>query len=405
MPALIQVMQVERRANTLLDTVGSTRQSAMASMILVGILLAMCAFYATSLMSRIAPRPGVLLVALLPWVISCINSYATHASFSYQTLVYPTVVIFLGAIKPTIWPLRTLAHATVAIAGGSILMALLVPGRAFLHGYSGNISLAEKAIIGDNLLAGPFNHSNILGVMLGLGVPTIFLMRRKGARLLGFAVVFWALLWSASRTGLVAGGVGMATYWIISMLRKGRVRSGLSCAILLAASALAILIPVSTDDPTAFSLRGQIWLGSAEYLTGNYLTGNGYSWYSAISAEENSLIDIAFNGHNLYVHMMSTGGLVLTASVAMLLILASVRATQYARLGINFPAAYMATFFVTACLEVAGRFRDFDSMFPIAIIPILVICVSRPREAVRPQTRGRTAIARLDDSSHRVPPA
>lgn len=374
-PALVQVLIVTRRANTVVESVATARASTLASVVLVCVLLAV-ALLCLVWMPRIDINTFLITTLVsLPWLATVISTLWFGGSFSYMTIVYPIFALFVLAMHARVHSLHAVGVSTALIAFLSITLGLLVPDRGLLHGASGRMAEADKAILGDYLLAGPFTHSNVLGVVLALGFSWIYLMKSRIARLVSFFVIFGALLWSGSRTGIVAAFASIALFWILGKISGKRTKHFLVYLSIVVPVLTTIFLPLISDDPASFSYRGQIWRGSLSAWRDNIFSGNGYSWYSRVGQYENSLIDIAFNGHNWFVHLLTTGGVVMALCVLPLLVFSSRNAAFYAARGNVAPACFMVSLAVVACLEVPTRFRDFDVLFPFSVIPLLIICV------------------------------
>jgi len=298
---------------------------------------------------------------------------------------YPAVVLALYAFSATIPDLKILAPMIGLVAAGSITLGLVAPAKGLMAGASGALTDSEKANFGTTLLAGFYNHPNVLGVILALGAPAVLLAQSSRVRWTLIGIVGVAVLWSGSRTALAATLAALAAV-LIAKLLSSPLRGKWAAVALMAAAATMVTIPLMTTDAHALSSRGRIWIGSLAAWRENPVFGNGQAWYSEISKVRNDLIDIAFHGHNMLVNSLATGGLLTAVTVGILLLVASRSAAYWARKGQFYPLAYMVAFFVTGATEVATKFRDIDPIFWVAVVPLVVIAINQPKSSARSHT-------------------
>ena len=64
------------------------------------------------------------------------------------------------------------------------------------------------------------------------------------------------------------------------------------------------------NDAGAFTARGRIWAGSLEAATQSWLAGLGPSWFATVGLSTQALGSEANSGHNLFVHVAVTSGLI-----------------------------------------------------------------------------------------------
>lgn len=377
-PSLIQNLTTGRRANAVADMAASTQSAALAAYGATFLLLVLCA--SQILTSRVATNGrgvvGVVLI-LLPWSMSVISSLAAGVALPYNTLALPLVAIALWRLNAKLEDLVPVAWLTGLTATVALLMGLLLPSRGLLHGSSGHLSTADKAIIGDTLLAGPFNHSNQLGVVLALGLPAVLLLSNKKARFWITAATVLALAWSASRGSLVAVAVGIVAVFLVSMFDVAG-RRALARLVVIACAAVVVYVPLTTDTLAAYSDRGQIWRASLAGWEESPLFGKGYVWYSAMATVRNDLTEVAFNGHNLFVHAAVTGGIALLLALVLLCLRMASVSGSVAGEGKFFAMAYSVGFFAIAVLEVPSRFRDLDPTAWVSLLPLAVLLMQNP---------------------------
>ena len=245
----------------------------------------------------------------------------------FAVVVLVLVAVWMLDVDAT--SLRTLAVCAVAVAVYSIALGIAIPNAAFFGGLdaSGSLIPADKAIIGSNLLAGPFGHSNTLGVFMALTLPLAIAAWRGWRR--GFAVLSMglALLWSGSRTSMLAALVALAAMALVR-LHRHRTKTVLAGMILLACWLAATCVPLLVQERTIFTRRGAIWYESRLAWLEMPVVGRGANWYSEIGAVTNDLGAQASSGHSLLLTWLVTGGLVAAAAGALVLIRLGRRSVQ-----------------------------------------------------------------------------
>lgn len=224
------------------------------------------------------------------------------------------LALTIWSIQPQLEDLRLLGIAGMVIV--AISLALLPSGKAWMP--AADIVLQEKAIIGTQLLAGPFGQSNVLGMALGVTMPFVFLFRRVGTRLAAFGLMGFFLVLTGSRSTLV-GIAGALVIALVMACVRDRLLSGIIG--LLGAGALLALgmwVPLTTNDPQAFTQRGSIWMISRATWgtsTESLLFGQGLGYYGI--GGHFALFDHGsptYHGHNELVSTMTTSGLVSLAA-------------------------------------------------------------------------------------------
>lgn len=391
-PSLIQNLTTARRANAVVDAAASTQFAALAAYGTAALLILFCLFQIV--VSKTAGRGrafiGVLLI-LLPWAVAMISSLIAGANIPYNSFALPIAAVALWRLNATFADLAPAAWLTGLTAVIALAMGILVPARGLLHGSSGLVSEADKAVIGDTLLSGPFNHPNQLGVVLALGIPAVFLLRHKPARFWIFALTCVALAWSASRGSLAAVSCVMVAAWFVTRFKTPRARKFWAFVSTAVAAAVVAHIPLTTEAFEAFSDRGQIWAASIAAWRESPVWGNGYTWYSDVAKVANDLTSVAFNGHNLYVHALVTGGVALVIVLVLVALKMVAASASAAGQGITFPLAYTISFFLIAVLEVPTRFRDIDPQSWVALLPLVVLAMwNRETPPDAPLTTGDT---------------
>lgn len=396
LPALIQRFTTSRRANTVANVESLSTLANAVSILLLGILVLYCALVLLLSLRRASVRIGALTVLLLPFAYN-IGSTVANAQTLPNNAVGPIAVILaLATSSVRLSNLTPVAYLLGVTAATSVGLGVFLPHIGLMAGSSGAVTVADKGILADSLLAGVYNHSNVLGTMLILALPTVLLVRHRGHQLIILLVTGVGILWSSSRTSLAATGVAIACFGLMSLL-SARARPAFVALSVLAALGAVVLIPLNTHELEAFSSRGQIWIGSLAQAATNPVFGSGYGWYGYIAEYNNSLIAVAFNGHNLFVNSITTGGLVYLLVLALLFITLMVAASRFAVRGHLAVYVFVITYAVVSCLEVVARYRDLDPAFWAIVIPIACFILSAANLAP-----ARTELARAPFTSSRT---
>jgi hypothetical protein len=313
-----------------------------------------------------ATSPWRLSAFLLPWLaIEVIG--AIHAGYvsGRQFLLYPVIALTFWLVSPSMRALTALGYLVILTAGFSLGFGL-VSRLAFIDaGAAGT----DKAIIGHGplLLAGPYNASNGLGLSLALGVPAVTLVPKQGLRALGLVLVFVALLWSASRTSILAATVATSLY-LVSRVATARGVQLLGLGAVLVGVLLVVWTPLRENDPYAFSRRGMIWIARRDVWHRHLWFGAGPRYYE----RPNDLGFYALYGHNLLLDTLVRAGLIGAAAVGAWYAVLVRRAT---RLGTatSFPILFAVAFIFTSWLEVPIMFGNLGLLGFTAWIPSAVI--------------------------------
>ncbi|QZN84859.1 O-antigen ligase [Cellulomonas sp. C5510] len=209
----------------------------------------------------------------------------------------------------------------------SLVYGLVRGGPAFYPDVAGGTGTSEKALIGHDLLAGVFGHSNTLGIYAALAIPFVARIRPLRWAWLGTAVGGGALVWSSSRTALIATGVGLVFVVLPHVLprRPGR---GWRATWAVATLVVAVGVPLGSWPVTAFSGRAGIWAASLRAAEPHALTGLGREWFAETAGNRTGLTDQAASAHNLVLQWLVTGGVLALVTGLLLLVLLVRRASR-----------------------------------------------------------------------------
>lgn len=321
-------------------------------------------------------RSGLVLVAyLLPWIALEVVSaiYAGYAS-GRQFFLYPLVAVAFWVAAPGLRVLRVLGYLVVVTAAFSIVFGL-VSRTAFVDAGAAGI---DKAIIGHGplLLAGPFNASNTLGLALALGLPAVTALPSARLRILGLALAETAVLWSASRTSILASVMVLLLY-AISRFASPRAFQGTALLAIAAGAGLTVLTPFLNTNPYEFSSRGFIWIASRTVWHHHLWVGAGPKYYE----RPNNLGFFALYGHNLVLDSLVRGGLVAGFSIAVWYVTLAARGLRESRQVLApLPALVAVAVIYTSWLEVPLDFSNLGLLGFSAWITTAAIFFSHDRD-------------------------
>ncbi|MDR6167446.1 hypothetical protein QE367_001650 [Microbacterium paludicola] len=298
----------------------AVRASNLLSYGAFGLLLIAILF---SLPRVAAARPGPYVLLLVAWgVINLLSG----ADVSLTSVTLPVFVFAWMLVRPPArYIYRLLAWVGVATAAISVGFALVSPLAFMSSDWAAN---ADKALFGNDILAGPYSHSNALGLSLALTLPFVALNFKRTFRLAAVVLVSGALLWSASRLSTAAAVFALCASIIAIRASEPVARRLLSVAIMGLASVIVVL-PLLTTNPTFFTNRGLIWMTSLrQTVDGAWLIGGGGSSYREVNELTTAIGFVSTTGHNLFVTFFTTGGIVTVLLILMVLVTAYMNARR-----------------------------------------------------------------------------
>lgn len=309
-PSLLNLQLVGR--GNIRGLEGSSVSSASSSILLGQLLdygalaLVILAFF-MALPRVMEMRPGAYVAILGLWAsVAGLQWLLRTGGPSTEQLFFPLIVLTWAITRPNpAWLYRLLAYLTVAMAVFSIGFAL-VSNLAFMP--TGWNASADKAIIGESILAGPYSHSNSLGLSLALGLPFVMTQFKRRPALLSFAVTALALLWSASRTSIIIS-LAAAFITIVTIYTRERIAVRILTLGLTLSTTILVALPVFVTDPYLFTNRGLIWIQSFSSFTENQWTGIGPNAYRVVNQLTSSIGFLSTTGHNTFVTFATVGGI------------------------------------------------------------------------------------------------
>ncbi|CAL9616936.1 O-antigen ligase family protein [Streptomyces sp. enrichment culture] len=170
--------------------------------------------------------------------------------------------------------------------------------------------------------AGVFSNENILGLVLILGIPFVWLGLRGPVRVV--LAVYVAFL-AVATGGMLAAATAAATLVALAVLRPDLAEQGrpsgralLALPALGATAAVGAALPFVGADPDRFGDRAVIWTMAREELTGAPLLGLGGKAWSAKYPAGEIPAAVSPSLHNQWIDVLYAGGL---AGLALFLLL------------------------------------------------------------------------------------
>ena len=334
----------------------------------------------------------LLAVLIAPWVVTVVRDAYAGTTPGTTAALYPLVAAALWAARPHLRVLAVVGHLTGATAALAVAMGALVPAAGVYRSAAGDLISPDKQILPLGLLIGPFTDSNNLGQLLVVGAPALLAVRRSRAALAWLAVVLAALVWSSSRSSLVAAAGAGAVVAVVALARTSGVRAllaSLGGATALATVSLVPLLTVasattgaaraSTAD-LAFTNRGYVWRLSLEAFSQRPLTGWGSDWYADVARYANPLGGFAYHGHNQLVQQLVTTGVLGTAALVVLALtglgMARTWAARGGRVGLA-PLGHLVALCLSCTFEVSFGVVDRSFLLPVAVAPLAVALLAR----------------------------
>lgn len=330
-------------------------------------------------------RPGLwrIAVVLAPWL--CI---VTHDLYSGRptpdSVLYAAVVLALAALRPNPRMLAAVGVLVVLTAIIAIALGFLVPDAGILREATGAVSeRSDKAVFPSlGLLQGMFTSENNLGQYLAIGTVGVVMQRRRWLRLSGLGIVLFAILWSSSRSSIVAIacmlGVG-SVVWIFVELGWRRTASAAARVATGSALLTMCVLPFMGWKDDAFTGRALIWKGSlAEWASKGFLSGLGHDWYEHISESQLSPLNAAaYHGHNQFVQFLATGGVMLAFFGVGSLVVQTYAITRPTNRYLVIAAMLVTAIAVSGFFEVPVGFMDRSAFWTVTIVPLTVLFFAR----------------------------
>jgi hypothetical protein len=365
LPRVVQSLTAPKFRTSVGDPVPYRLPANLTSTGLSLLLAGWCLVLVLQRLRNLPTDGGLALAALLaPWVYLVMRDLYRGRMPNLVSLLYPLVVLAIWAIRPRLDRLQVLGYLTGLAAVVSITLGALNPEKGVFTAIDGNAIAPEKQILPWGILVGPFTQGNNLGEFLALGLPAIAFIPRRFMRAVVAAVTIFAVVWTSSRSSLLAIVVGTLVASTLAVTPRQALRA-VAVPILLVLTSLIVILPLSTTDNRAFTNRGYVWRASlSRWWAEDPLFGLGSRWYSAAG-----LGDTAYHGHNQLVHTLVVGGLINIVLVGCLIMALVLAAGRWARAGITYPAVFVAMLLVGCMVEVSFGFVDRGYLLATGILP------------------------------------
>jgi O-antigen ligase len=322
--------------------------------------------------ARPATSLGSLLIFLAPWMVVQLAAFIARESVDKSALMYPLAAMGVWLMSPSLKQLKPVAILTALTCASSIFLGLMLPDL-------GNVAppaTGDKASL-SGLLAGVYSHPNTLGMAIALGFPMVVLLDRQRNRILIGGLLLFAAGMAASRTTMFALVIELIL--LLALRRGSRTKVRFLVVVLAALGAVIVYLPLSATDSSSYSERGGIWVASLAFWQQSPWWGLGPNFYRSIAGTENDFGYLAFHGHNLFVHFLTTTGIVGTCVVIIFLGYQSRTAITYAKAGNPLPGAFIAGFLALSWLELATDFRGLSTLGFAIWLPMAVFAFSRDK--------------------------
>lgn len=338
-------------------------------------------------------RPGLwrLVVLLAPWLFLLTRDLYLGTRPNAEGVLYLVVVLALAALRPHARVLIALGALVVATAVIAIALGLLQPDAGRVHAAEGVLQeRPDKAVFPSlGLLQGMFTAENSLGVYLSIGIAAVAMLPRWWLRIPGLGIVGFAICWSSARNSMFAAASMLAlgaVIWIIAELGWRRSASAVARASIVTAVAGMCALPLTGWlshggwDDDAYTGRGVIWNGSlTQWSSREFWFGGGRDWYERIAESDTSpLISGAYSGHNEFVHLLATGGIML-AFLAIGSLLVQAYGVTMPRSRYLVPGAMVVTgIALSGWLEVPLGYVNWSMYWTVTFVPLAVLFLAPP---------------------------
>lgn len=325
--------------------------------------------------SRNIGRLLILLLAVnLPYLV---GPQQPDAAALIKLVLANTFFVAIWNVGGSVAELKWIPIIVSAVGVYSIVGGLIIPEYMMYN------IVSRKAIIAGWELAGPFGHSNVLGVYCGVAFALVPLIDNVRWRVLCAVTLVATITASATRTALIGVGFVML-WWLLCYFRS-------VFSIRVAGTALAtitmvgmFIVPFLNWDPRAFTDRAYIWAASVRIWRESPLFGKGFDWFANDAQYSAEIANWAFvgTGHNIVMDTLVKTGLVGMAAVVPLFIIA----IRFARSSpiVNQQIAifgFLIGYFVIATTEAAWDLWPNVQLFPISAMIFAIIAVARDSDS------------------------
>lgn len=375
-PNLITVFQ-NGRDRVVVDNV--VPPAAAAQVLLKVLFVAFCLvaiwLLIRNIRTKVAPRNGSFVLLTLPFLVTTAASLVNGGKLSADTIIYPLAVFTYWRVQAPARTLVSVGWITVIGATLSFALGALVP----------DAGTTLPPIVGDKaywptLLAGPYSHPNVLGLGISMGIPFVFYIRRRSVRGFGIVVVALDVAWSGNRCSILALAICFAVYAVLHLRQNARKWTVFP---VLAGAYLVISTPLTINGPDDYSYRGQIWAASFDFWKDRPWLGGGPDYYKIAAEYANDLGSTAFSGHNMMVHLLTTGGIFLLLAGGMLYIGAFGAGLRQPGLAGRISISFIVLSIFNGWLQNTITYTDLTELAFVGWMPLAVLMFA-PREGEGP---------------------
>jgi len=364
-------------------TIGSTvvlRQVDLVQVVLAAVTGAVCLF----LMVRGRPgrAGGVLVAFLVPWLALSATNLVNGVAPTATALAYVLIVVALWRVGAPLAALAALGMLGGVVAAVSVALGVLWPPLGLYFNAAGQSLDAGKGLIFDKLLSGVFLSTNNLGQFLVLALPFAFLLSRRWLAIACVAASAYAIMWSGSRSSIGAMAAVLVTVGVVGATANTARRGKTIATFLLAsAAAICVVLPFLAErSPSLFSGRGRIWHLALDAWWREPWSGLGSDWFLREAGMRTELgsrsVYTLFHGHNQFLHLLVTGGVITALAVAAMLLVACRAALRLEGRKRAVAVAYLVAFFVSGSLELNLGIVDRYQFWVTSLVPLMVIALA-----------------------------
>lgn len=283
--------------------------------------------------------------------------------------------------------LRTHSIRGVAVAGLLISMTILFSSSVFgLFGGHSAITTcrADKCGFTGVLFSGVMSHENSLGLLLVLLLPLLSLVHDRLLRFFGITAVSTLILASGSRTSLLAL-LAVLTVWKVSTVGFGQWSKEHPLALQRASllipvgcfGAATYLVLASSDDPSAFTGRAQLWNLALGAIWDDPAFGKGlYGWAEIRQTTGAFGAAAGYSPHNQLLDVALQGGVL--AGIAFIIL--TFVWVKYAWYG-SMPAALFITAVAVAGISERPLALGVPDWSSVALVAGVVLLTAKPSPA------------------------
>lgn len=174
-----------------------------------------------------------------------------------------------------------------------------------------------KSIIDLPVLTGPFSHPNTLGLNTALGIPFIFRLKSRIWRVIALCVASFVLVWSSSRTSMIAVSVGVV---IACILCYEPIRQTMKWFVGIIPVLISVMLPFIGLSDEAFTGRGAIWHITREVLSDHWILGIGRDAFQVGGSVSLGIGFTPITAHNMWLSQWAFSG-ILSAVFVVIIIL------------------------------------------------------------------------------------